>query len=108
GRGGAERAANGAAGGVWPETPTFCGAQPPAFAPWRCRDGAAILGPHLPECPRRIKGDAAGRIHAPADGLWSPAIREAYAHRVEAILAHHIDGFADSIIGRRAYSPRAL
>ena len=35
-------------------------------------------------------------------------MREAYADRIEAILMAHIDGFAESIIGRRAYSPADL
>ena len=35
-------------------------------------------------------------------------MREAYADRVEAILASHIDGFKDSVIARRAYSPADL
>jgi phytoene dehydrogenase-like protein len=43
-----------------------------------------------------------------ADGLWNEAIREAYADRVEAIIANHIDGFRESAIARRAYSPADL
>ena len=35
-------------------------------------------------------------------------MREAYADRVEAILASHIDGFRDTVIARRAYSPADL
>jgi len=62
----------------------------------------------LPEAPRLIKGDAAGGIAPPADGQWSEAIRERYADRVEGILGAHIDGFRESVIARRAYSPADL
>ena len=91
-----------------PETPTICVGQPTALDPSRCPDGAAILWLQLPEAPRHIKGDAAGRIRTPADGKWTETVREAYADRIEAILMAHIDGFAESIIGRRAYSPADL
>ncbi|RVA70283.1 NAD(P)/FAD-dependent oxidoreductase, partial [Mesorhizobium sp. M7A.F.Ca.CA.001.11.2.1] len=76
--------------------------------PSRCPEGKAILWLQLPEAPRFIKGDAAGKLQAPADGQWTDALREAYADRAEAILASHIDGFKDSIIARRAYSPADL
>ena len=72
------------------------------------REGKAILWLQLPEAPRHIKGDAAGKLAAPADGHWNEALREAYADRVEAILASHIDGFKDNVIARRAYSPADL
>jgi phytoene dehydrogenase-like protein len=58
--------------------------------------------------PRIIKGDAAREIETPAAGRWTEAIREAFADRVEAILARHIDGFRESVIARRAYSPAEL
>ena len=35
-------------------------------------------------------------------------LREAYADRVEDILASHIDGFSATVLGRRAYSPADL
>ena len=91
-----------------PETPTICVGQPHALDPSRCPEGKAILWLQLPEAPRHIKGDAAGKLDAPADGKWTEALREAYADRVEAILASHIDGFKDSVIARRAYSPADL
>ena len=55
-----------------------------------------------------IKGDAAGEIAAPLDGRWTEAIREAYADRVEAILASHIEGFRENVVARRAFSPADL
>ena len=57
---------------------------------------------------RHIKGDAAGKLATPADGQWTEELREAYADRAEDILASHIDGFAATVLGRRAYSPADL
>jgi phytoene dehydrogenase-like protein len=88
--------------------PTICVGQPQALDPSRCPEGKSILWLQLPEAPRHIKGDAAGTLRAPADGRWTDALREAYADRAEAILASHIDGFKDSVIARRAYSPADL
>ncbi|RUW05331.1 NAD(P)/FAD-dependent oxidoreductase, partial [Mesorhizobium sp. M1A.F.Ca.IN.020.03.1.1] len=105
---GVSKACNEAVRGLLPEVPTICVGQPHALDPSRCPLGKAILWLQLPEAPRHIKGDAAGKLEAPADGRWSEALREAYADRVEAILAHHIDGFRDTIIARRAYSPADL
>ena len=105
---GVSKACNEAARGMLPETPTICVGQPHALDPSRCPDGKAILWLQLPEAPRHIKGDAAGRLDVPADGQWTEVLREAYADRAEAILASHIDGFRDSVIARRAYSPADL
>ena len=105
---GVSKACNEAARGMLPEVPTICVGQPHALDPSRCPEGKAILWLQLPEAPRHIKGDAAGKLDAPADGKWTEALREAYADRVEAILAAHIDGFKDSVIARRAYSPADL
>ena len=102
------KACNEAARGMLPEVPTICVGQPHALDPSRCPEGKAILWLQLPEAPRNIKGDAAGKLDAPADGKWTEALREAYADRVEAILASHVDGFRDSVIARRAYSPADL
>ena len=91
-----------------PAEPTICVGQPTALDPSRAPEGAAILWLQLPEAPRFIKGDAAGEIAAPADGRWSEEIRERFADRVEALLAHHIEGFKDLVIARKAYSPADL
>ncbi|MDA8249986.1 MAG: hypothetical protein M0Z28_12530, partial [Rhodospirillales bacterium] len=79
-----------------------------ALDPGRAPAGCAILWLQLPETPRRIKGDAAGELATPADGAWTPALREQYADRVQAILARHIDGFAESVLRRVACSPADL
>lgn len=105
---GVSKACNEAARGMLPEVPTICVGQPHALDPSRCPEGKAILWLQLPEAPRHIKGDAAGKLDAPADGKWTDALREAYADRAEAILANHIDGFRESVIARRAYSPADL
>ncbi|TIU07533.1 MAG: NAD(P)/FAD-dependent oxidoreductase, partial [Mesorhizobium sp.] len=105
---GVSKACNEATRGMLPEVPTICVGQPHALDPSRCPDGKAILWLQLPEAPRHIKGDAAGKLPTPADGRWTEALREAYADRAEAILASHIAGFKDSVIARRAYSPADL
>ncbi len=105
---GVSKACNEAARGMLPETPTICIGQPHALDPSRCPPGKAILWLQLPEAPRRIKGDAAGQLAIPADGRWTADLREAYADRAESILARHIDGFTESVIARKAYSPADL
>jgi len=105
---GVSKACNEAARGMLPEVPTICVGQPSVLDPSRCPDGKAILWLQMPEAPRHVKGDAAGTIAAPADGAWTEAVREAYTDRIEAILASHIDGFRETVVARRAYSPADL
>jgi phytoene dehydrogenase-like protein len=105
---GVSRAVNECERGLLPAVPTICVGQPHALDPSRCPEGAGILWIQLPEAPRFVKGDAAGEIAVPADGKWSEALREAYADRVEAIMANHMDGFRENVLGRRAYSPTDL
>lgn len=105
---GVSRASNECERGLLPAVPTICVGQPTALDPSRAPEGQAILWLQMPEAPRVIKGDAAGTIAVPAAGQWTEAVREAYADRIEAILAQHIDGFRDSVIARRAYSPADL
>ena len=62
----------------------------------------------MPEAPRFIKGDAANQLAIPADGQWTDDLREAYADRIEAILADQIENFSDLVIARKAYSPKDL
>jgi len=97
---------NEATRGLLPETPTFCVGQPAALDPSRCPEGKAVLWVQVPDAPRAIKGDAAGAI--PARGAWDEATREKFADRIEAILARHIEGFAETVLKRRAYSPADL
>ncbi|QDL92670.1 NAD(P)/FAD-dependent oxidoreductase [Paroceanicella profunda] len=105
---GVSKASNEAERGLLPAVPTICVGQPTALDPSRAPAGQATLWLQLPEAPRQVKGDAAGEIDTPADGTWTEALREAYADRVQAILESHIEGFADSVIARKAYSPADL
>ncbi|MDA8249930.1 MAG: NAD(P)/FAD-dependent oxidoreductase, partial [Rhodospirillales bacterium] len=105
---GVSRAANEAERGMLPAVPTICVGQPTALDASRAPDGRAILWLQLPEAPRRIKGDAAGELDTPADGAWTPDLRDRYADRVQAILAQHIEGFAGTVLQRVAYSPADL
>ena len=100
------KSANEAERGLLPATPTICVGQPHRLDPSRCPDGKAILWLQIPDAPRLIHGDAAGEISTTPD--WSDATREAFADRIERILARHIKGFDKIILGRRAYSPADL
>jgi phytoene dehydrogenase-like protein len=91
-----------------PVEPTVCVGQPTSFDPSRAPEGKAILWLQLPEAPRVLKGDAEGEIKTPKDQRWDEATREAYADRIEAILAKHITGFKASVLKRRCYSPADL
>jgi len=105
---GVSRASNECERGLLPAVPTICVGQPTALDPSRAPEGKAILWLQLPEAPRVVKGDAANEIDIPADGTWTEALREAYADRVEAILAQHIENFRDGVMVRRTYSPADL
>lgn len=105
---GVSRSANEAERGLLPAVPTICVGQPASFDPSRAPEGQSVLWLQLPDTPRHIKGDAGETLACPADGKWTPELREAFADRIEAILAAHIDGFADSVIARKCYSPADL
>tara|TARA_R110002020_G_scaffold16900_3_gene60033 strand:+ start:715 stop:2292 length:1578 start_codon:yes stop_codon:yes gene_type:complete len=100
------KSSNEAERGMLPETPTICVGQPHRLDPSRCPEGKSILWLQIPDAPRTLKGDAAGAIET--DGAWTEAVREAFADRIEAILANHIEGFAESVLARKAYSPADL
>lgn len=99
------KSANEAERGMIPETPTICVGQPHRLDPTRCPDGKAILWLQIPDAPRTIKGDAAGTISGKS---WDEETREAFADRIEAILASHIEDFDKIKLARRAYSPADL
>ncbi len=98
------KSANEAERGMLPSTPTICVGQPAALDPSRCPPGKAVLWLQIPDAPRLIKGDAAGEI----EGQDWDAVREAFADRIERILARHIRGFDKLVLARRAYSPADL
>jgi phytoene dehydrogenase-like protein len=98
------KASNEAERGMLPATPTICVGQPSRLDPSRCPPGKAVLWVQIPDAPRVIKGDAAGEI----EGRDWDATREAFADRIERILARHIKGFDKIILARKAYSPADL
>lgn len=98
------KSANEAERGMLPAVPTICVGQPHRLDPSRCPDGKAILWLQIPDAPRVIKGDAADKIAARD---WDAA-REAFADRLEAILARHIKNFDKIKLARTAYSPADL
>ena len=100
------KSANEASRGMLPAVPTICVGQPHRLDPSRCPPGKAVLWLQIPDAPRLIKGDAAGEIETSAD--WTEATSEAFADRIEAILARHIRDFAKIKLARRAYSPANL
>lgn len=98
------KSANEAERGMLPETPTICVGQPRRLDPSRCPEGKAILWLQIPDAPRVIRGDAAGRI---AGDDWD-AVKEAFADRIEAILSRHIKDFSAIRLARTAHSPKDL
>jgi phytoene dehydrogenase-like protein len=99
------KSSNEAERGMFPETPTICVGQPHRLDPTRCPPGKAVLWCQIPDAPRVIKGDAGGTIPG---RTWDEATREAFADRIEAILARHIRNLPAVKIARKAYSPADL
>lgn len=102
------RAVNEAERNLIPAAPTICVAQPTALDPSRAPEGRHILWIQLPECPREPIGDAAGLIDVPSRGLWTPALREAFADRVIERLARQIPNLQSSLLARAVLSPADL
>ncbi|MDN5786080.1 NAD(P)/FAD-dependent oxidoreductase [Pseudorhodobacter sp.] len=100
------KSCNEAERGMLPETPTICVGQPHRLDATRCPEGKAVLWLQIPDAPRVIKGDAAGKIATTPD--WTEAMREAFADRIEGILKTHIRNFDAIKLKRRAYSPADL
>ena len=98
------KSANEAERGMLPAVPTICVGQPHRLDPSRCPEGKAILWLQVPDAPRVIKGDAGGEI----SGTDWDEVREAFADRIEAILARHIKDFAAIKLARKAFSPKDL
>lgn len=100
------KSCNEAERGMLPEVPTICVGQPHRLDPTRCPEGKAIFWLQIPDAPPVIKGDAAGKIKTDPD--WTEKMREAYADRIEAILAKHIKNWKAIKLKRHAYSPADL
>lgn len=92
------------AGGLLPAEPTIVCGQPTALDPGRAPDGQAIGWLQLQELPRVVRGDAAGEIDV-GDGTWTPELAEAYADRVVARLARHVENLPEAVLGRAVLSP---
>lgn len=105
---GVARAVDEAQRGLLPAEGTICVGQPSAVDPSRAPDGGAVLWVQLPECPRQIRGDAAGCLDAPADGAWTEAIAQAYADRIVARMCAQMPNLSRAIVGRRVLSPADL
>lgn len=102
------RAVNEAERGMLPAEPTICVSQPSAIDDSRAPSGQCVLWIQVPECPRRVGGDASGLIDTPADGAWTEALRETYADRVLGRIAQHAPNLLDGILARRVLSPSDL
>jgi len=100
------KSANEAERGLLPEVPTICVGQPHRLDPSRAPEGKGVLWLQVPDAPRRIKGDAAGKIETGPE--WTEATREAFADRLEEILKRYIRNFDQIKLARRAYSPADL
>ena len=105
---GVARAVDEAQRGLLPAEGTICVGQPSAVDPSRAPAGAGVLWVQLPECPREVRGDAAGQIAAPVDGAWTEAVREAYADRIVARMCAQMPNLARAIVGRKVISPADL
>ena len=105
---GVARAVDEAQRGLLPAEGTIVLGQPSAVDPSRAPAGGSVLWVQLPECPRRILGDAAGEIAPPPDGAWTEAVREAYADRIVARMARQMPNLPSAIVGRKVLSPADL
>lgn len=105
---GVSRAVNEAERGLLPAEGTICVAQPCAVDPSRAPDGGAVLWIQLPECPRQIRGDAAGTIVTPASGEWTEAVTQQYAQRILDRLAVHAPNLKTATVATHLVSPADL
>ncbi len=87
-----------------PTEATIVVGQPMAVDPSRAPEGSWILWIQLQEVPSRPKGDAAGELDV-GRGTWSRKLREAYADRIQARIAHHVPNLERSILKRVVHSP---
>jgi phytoene dehydrogenase-like protein len=101
---GVSRAVNEADRGLLPAEATIALGQPMAVDPSRAPDGSWVLWVQLQELPSRPKGDAAGELDV-GDGTWTEELREAYADRIVARIARHIDNLDAATVARVVLSP---
>lgn len=101
---GVSRAVNEADRGLLPHTATIVCGQPCTVDASRAPEGGSILWIQLQELPAQPIGDAADEIDVEG-GIWTESLRERYADRIQARLAHHITNLESSILRRVALSP---
>ncbi len=94
--------------GLLPRHATIVAGQPARLDPSRVPDGAGQLWIQLQELPRVIRGDAAGEIAVPADGIWTREVAEAYADRIMQRLQKHIPRLGEIMLKRVVLSPADL
>jgi len=70
-------------------------------------DGAGMLWIQLQQVPYRPRGDAAGEIEV-GDGSWTDELANAFADRIVAQLARHIENLPEAIAGRAILHPAEL
>jgi phytoene dehydrogenase-like protein len=101
---GVSRAVNEAERGLLPAQATIACGQPMTVDPARAPEGSWILWIQLQELPSKVEGDAAGELDV-GDGTWTPELRERYADRIQARLAHHIENLESALRARVVLSP---
>jgi phytoene dehydrogenase-like protein len=104
---GVSRAVNEAERGLLPAEATVVVGQPLAIDDSRAPAGKGILWIQLQELPWHVKGDAAGELDV-GSGAWDESLRELYADRIQARIAHHVPNLESSILRRVVLSPADL
>jgi phytoene dehydrogenase-like protein len=104
---GVSRAVNEAERGLLPAEATVVVGQPLAVDDSRAPAGKGMLWIQLQELPWHVKGDAAGELDV-GDGVWDESLRERYADRIQARIAHHVPNLESSILRRVVLSPADL
>jgi phytoene dehydrogenase-like protein len=101
---GVSRAVNEATRGLLPAEATIVCGQPMAVDSSRGPENGWIVWIQLQELPQRPLGDAAGELDV-GDGTWTESLREAYADRIVARLANHLENVESAALGRVVLSP---
>jgi phytoene dehydrogenase-like protein len=104
---GVSRAVNEAERGLLPAEATVVVGQPLTMDESRAPEGKGLLWIQLQELPWRIKGDAAGELDV-GDGTWTEELRERYADRIQARIAHAIPNLESTVLARTCLSPADL
>jgi phytoene dehydrogenase-like protein len=104
---GVSRAVNEAERGLLPAEATVVVGQPLTMDSSRAPEGAGLLWIQLQELPWVVKGDGAGELD-PGDGSWTEELRERYADRIQARIAHHVPNLESAIRKRVTLSPADL